>query len=267
MPPRYFGSDVQQRMQKIARDLSPLVQDNPDYGLEGRMWGIDAPVLSDVDRVAALARLQGATITHYVPKSRETQYAQSYAAQGLANDRSDQFMGGPACLETSAAFLDTFQLPDGYRLHHLSPATPDHILDGLDQTAASCGVLPPRTPVLFGEARKAAYFCLEAPDGGVAACAGACMRNHPDSRFAKTSWWGMLATRDQDRGQKLSLYLGALAARKMYETYGVEEFYTGVRSENAVSRHVCQTLGVYDSDYACLAVLDPDAFGDSGYTK
>lgn len=267
MQPRFFGTDVQKRMQKTAHDLSPLLEDDPDYGTEGRMWGIDAPALCDLDRVAALARLQGATVNHYVPKSLESKYAEGYAARGLGNDRWDQFMGGRDCLEACAAFLADFGLPETYRLHHLGPSTPLHVLDGLQQTAAACGVLPPMTSVLFGQARKAAYFCLEAPDGGVAACAGACLRNQPQSRFGQASWWGMLATRDQDRGQKLSLYLGALAARRMHEDFGVEEFYTGVRSDNAVSRHVCQMLGVYDSDYACLAVLDPDVFGASGYTK
>ncbi|MEO0892195.1 MAG: hypothetical protein AAFY35_06335 [Pseudomonadota bacterium] len=77
----------------------------------------------------------------------------------------------------------------------------------------------------------------------------------------------MLATRDQDRGQSLSLYLGALAALYMNQTFKVEEFYTGVRSDNAVSRHVCQKLGVHNSEYACLAILDPSAFGEGGYTK
>ena len=77
----------------------------------------------------------------------------------------------------------------------------------------------------------------------------------------------MLATRDQDRDQSLLLYLGALAALHMNKAFGVEEFYAGVRSDNAVSRHVCQKLGVRDSEFACLAVFNPSSFGLGGYTK
>lgn len=267
MQPRFFGSQAQQRMQGIAYALSPLLQDDPAYGIEGRMWGIDAPDLSEVDKVAALASLQGASVNHYVPKSREAAFAKEYAQRGFANDRWDQFMGYRDCLDICADYIAHFTPPDQYKLHHIGPETPTHILTALESTAAACGVLPPMTPVLFGQMRKAAYVCLEAPDGGVAACAGACLRNHPDSRFGNAAWWGMLATRDQDRGQSLSLYLGALAALHMNKTFGVEEFYTGVRSDNAVSRHVCQKLGVRDSDYACLAILDPSSFGDGGYTR
>ncbi|MEL7011911.1 MAG: hypothetical protein AAFO72_01390 [Pseudomonadota bacterium] len=267
MQPRFFGSKAQQRMQGIAYTLSPLLQDDPAYGTEGRMWGIDGLALSEVDKVASLASLQGATVNHYVPKSKEAQFAEEYAQRGFANDRWDQFMGRRDCLELCADYAADFTLPDPYKLHHIGPETPPHILTALESTAAACGVLPPMTPVLFGQMRKAAYFCLEAPDGGVAACAGACLRNHPESRYGTASWWGMLATREEDRGQSLSLYLGALAALHMNQTFGVEEFYTGVRSDNAVSRHVCQKLGVRDSEYTCLAILDPSSFGDGGYTK
>ena len=70
-----------------------------------------------------------------------------------------------------------------------------------------------------------------------------------------------------DRGQGLSLYLGARAVLHMHKHYGAAEFYTGVRSDNAVSRHVCTKLGVVQSDCMILAVLDPDLFGEGGYTK
>lgn len=267
MQPRFFGSDSQRRMQKSAHDLFPLLVDHPSFGTEGRMWSIDAPKLAEADKVAALAALQGATANHYVLKSQEAKFAEEYSERGFSNDRWDQFMGGRDCLSICSEYLADFELPDQYELHRISPETPTRILDALEETATACGVLPPMTPVLFGQIRNAAYFCLLAPDGGVAACAGACLRNHPESRFGKASWWGMLATRDQERGQSLSLYLGALAVRHMHENFGVEEFYTGVRSDNAVSRHVCQKLGVRDSEYACLAILDPSSFGEGGYTK
>ena len=267
MSPRFFGSDTQKRMERVAHDLWPLMKDDPAYGTEGRMIGIDAPSENQIDKVAALTRIQGASVNHYVPKAQEDRLAARYVADGLASDRWDQFMGGPACLDAATALLDRFTLPSGYTLHRLSRDTPAHILDGLETTAAACGVLPPMSPILFGTLRPAAYVCLEAPDGGVAACAGSVMRNHPDSRFGKTAWWGMLATREQDRGHGLSLYLGALAARHMHDRHGVIEFYTGVRSDNAASRHVCEKLGVHDSTYACVAILDPQAFGEGGYTK
>ncbi|MBU3258443.1 hypothetical protein KPG71_00300 [Roseovarius sp. PS-C2] len=264
---RVFGSDVQQQMQRKAHHLWPLLRNDPRYGYEGRMVGLDGAEPADVPLLAALARLQGASVSHYVPLAQEAELAAHVAGAGLVTDRWDQFMGGAACIETCARVLNDFRLPDGYELHVIETDTPEARFDGLSDTALACGVLPPVTAVLSAQTQRAVCYCLDAPDGGVAACAGAVMRNPVESRHGGASWWGMLATRAADRGQGLSLYLGARAVLHMHEHYGAAEFYTGIRSDNAVSRHVCTKLGVVQSDYMILAVLDPDLFGEGGYTK
>lgn len=265
--PRFFGSAAQQRMQRTAHLLWPLLKTNPAYGYEGRMVGIDGAGLEDVDAVAALTRIQGASVSHYVPLEHESRLAQAFVDRGLATDRWDQFMGDEDCLNICEDFCRQFQIPSGYNLHVVEPSTSNSVFDGLSETALSCGVLPHTSAVLAGQSQKAVCFLLQAPDEGVAACAGAVMRNHHESRFGTASWWGMLATRPADRGQALSLYLGALAALHMHEHHGAASFYTGVRKDNLASRHVCQKLGVVESQYACLAILDPEFFGEGGYTK
>lgn len=265
--PRYFGSDAQQRMQRIAHLLWPLLKANPVYGYEGRMVGIDDPQPQDIDAVAALTRIQGASVSHYVPLDKEAELSAAFVDRGLATDRWDQFMGGSTCLSMCEDFVRNYQVPAGYTLRTVDTSTSDQVFGGLSDTALSCGVLPHVSAVLTGQSQNAVCYLFEAPDGGIAACASAVMRNHPDSRFATASWWGMLATREADRGRALSLYLGARAALHMYDKFGATSFYTGVRKDNIASRHVCQKLGVVESDYACLAILDPEFFGDGGYTK
>lgn len=264
---RVFGSDAQQKMQRVAHWLWPLLEGRGDFGYEGRMVGLDGATLRDVPALASLARIQGASVSHYVPLDDEAALTEALVDAGLATDRWDQFIGGNPVLEAAAALVREAPLPEGYTLHRIGPATPDALLDALAETALSNGVLPPATPVMTGQTRDAVCLVLEAPDGGVAACAGAIMRNQPGSRFARASWWGMLATRPADRGLGLSLQLGARAALHMHERFGAATFYTGVRRDNAVSRHVCRKLGVDESGHACLAVLDPDVFGTSGYTR
>lgn len=264
---RFFGNQAQQRMQRTAHWLWPLLKEKPAYGYEGRMVAIDGATPEDLPSIESLARVQGATASHYIPLEAEAKLTALFADAGLATDRWDQFMGEEACLKACDAFVRDFRIPDGYRLHRVGPDTTETDLDNLSDTALACGVLPPAPPVLFGQTQNAVCFFLEAPDGGVAACAGAVLRNHRASRFGTASWWGMLATREADRGQSLSLYLGARAALYMHEIFGAESFYTGVRRDNAVSRHVCAKLGVVESGYACLAMLDPDVFGEGGYTK
>lgn len=265
--PRFFGSKAQRRMQRTAHMLWPLLVADPAYGTEGRMIGIDGPSDTDIPKLAALARLQGASVNHYLPKQDEARFDALYEAEGLRTDRWDQYMGAESCLAASAELLETFRLPARYSLHRVTDATPNATLDSLEETATACGVLPPMSPVLFGQMRDTVYFYLAAEDGRVAACSGSAMRNHPDSRFPRCAWWGMLATAPEDRGQGLSHYLGAQAALYMNARFGAREFYTGVRSDNLVSAHVCARLGVTDSRFACKAILDPEAFSEGGYTR
>jgi hypothetical protein len=265
--PRCFGSNAQQRMQRTAHHLWPLLRQDPTYGYEGRMIGVDGATIDDLPALVSLTSVQGASVSHYVPLKDEAALTRAVTEAGLATDRWDQFMGGMDCLNTCRDIAREFRVPNRYTLRVVQPGVSDALLTGLSETALASGVLPPDASVLFGQSRDAVCYVLEATDGGVAACAGAVMRNHPRSRYGAASWWGMLATRQADRGQGLSLYLGARAALHMHEQFGADTFYTGVRTDNAVSRHLCTKLGMVESDYACLAILDPEFFGEGGFTK
>ncbi|WP_111431847.1 hypothetical protein [Rhodobacteraceae bacterium DSL-40] len=264
---RYFGNHAQQRMQRSAHHLWTLLHNDPAFGYEGRSVGVDGASPRDVPLLAALARVQGASISHYTHPEDEAALVRDFTAQGFATDHWDQFMGNEACLAACRAEVRKRPIPESYRLHRITPETAPHWFDRLAETALACHVLPPASTVLTAETQRAVCLFLEAPDGQVAACAGAVMRNHRESPYGTASWWGMLAVREADRGRALSLALGARVALHMHETFGADTFYTGVRRDNAVSRHVCARLGVVESGLGCLAVLDPEAFGGAGFTK
>ncbi|MHA3977264.1 hypothetical protein ACW9UR_06210 [Halovulum sp. GXIMD14794] len=58
-----------------------------------------------------------------------------------------------------------------------------------------------------------------------------------------------------------------MAVLHLHETCGAEEFFTGVRRDNHVSRHLCTKLGVVETPMACIAVVDPEFFGEDSVTK
>lgn len=262
-----FGSPAQQSMERTAHWLWPLLRSDPAYGYMGRSVSLEAVTPDSLPVLATLARLQGASLSHFVSREDEPELAAAFSSQGLVSDRWDQFMGTEACLETCARVVRGFELPDCYCLREIGPDTETGLYAKLAETALACHVLPPISAVISGQNQQAICFVLEAPDGGVAACSAAVLGNHIASPWGRAAWWGMLATREKDRGQSLSLYLGALAALRMNERFGAEIFYTGVRPENAVSRHICGKLGVSDSGLSCLAVIDPAQFGEGAFTK
>lgn len=261
----YFGSDAQRRMQRTAYWLWPLLRHDPNYCYTGRFVGVDAPNGDSVDALVALAHVQGATLANFVPVAREAELIAAFRQRGMRTDRWDQLVG-EGC-DAAAACVQSHPPPSGLHRVDLGPDTDEAVLDAMGATADLCGVNPPAGQVLRGEAGRGLAIVLQAEDGAVAACAGAVLGRHPASAYADTAWWGMLATASAYRGRHLASYLGALCMLAMNERYGVRRFYTGVRRENPLSRHICETLGLRESGLASVAALDRAAFGETALTR
>lgn len=269
MPGRgeYFGSDAQRAMQRRAAALWELLKDDPRFTFMGRMIGLHRCAARDVPLAVALARAQGAFMTFSLPEAEEVARAAALRDAGLITDRWDLLMGGEPAITACRTFLDEYAPPEELALVRVTPETDPALMRKMAETALASGVLPPVGASLRGETREA--LCLLAVDanGDVAALSGACKAHHPETDWADTAWWGMLATRDDWRGRRLSLWLGALALTAMADEFGARRFYTGVRSDNAPSQNICRKLGLGDSGLVVLSASDPEAFGDEPLTK
>jgi hypothetical protein len=77
----------------------------------------------------------------------------------------------------------------------------------------------------------------------------------------------MLATRNDRRGERIALLLGAQAIIHMWERHGARGFMTGVRADNAPSQALCNKLGVRATDWIYASCIDKEMFGGSSITK
>ena len=77
----------------------------------------------------------------------------------------------------------------------------------------------------------------------------------------------MLATREDRRGERIALLLGAQAIVHMWERHGARGFMTGVRADNAPSQTLCKKLGVCATDWIYASCIDREMFGGSSITK
>jgi RimJ/RimL family protein N-acetyltransferase len=269
MPARgeYFGSDPQRALQRRAAALWELVKDNPRYAFEGRYVGLHGLAAEDMLTFSALARTQGGTICFNVAAEDEVELTAAIYAEGLVSDRWDLLMGGDEAITACRAFLADYTPPPGLTLVRAAPDTPPELMRAMGETAAAKGVLPAAGEALRGETRRGACFFAVDEGERVAATAGAVMRNHEDSDWADTAWWGMLATHDDWAGRGLALWLGALTLVAMADDFATRRFFTGVRSDNAPSQGLCRKLGLDDSGLVAIAAADPEAFGDQPLTK
>ena len=238
----FFGAPPQQAMQRTAAALWPLLEGDARFAYEGRFVGFDAPALADADTIAALVAVQGGEASFFVDAANEAPLTEALHRRGLTADRWDQLMGGRDAIAASRTVVAGFALPEGFAIEEVSADTAPDRLAAVAAMAMAAGVMLPAGAALRGVTRRAVAFFIVAPDGRIAACSGAVARHHAASPFADASWWGMLATADAFRGRGFSKYLGALAIVAMSERHGIARFYSGVRSDNAVSQKLCRGL-------------------------
>jgi hypothetical protein len=263
----FFGAAPQQEMQRTASALWRLLRDDPRYAYEGRFVGHDAPLAADVDRIVALVGTQGGSASFFVDGVREGEIVADLRARGFTTDRWDHLMADERGVALSRAVISSFRLPAGFTLHEVTRATPAAVMVAIGAMALACGVLLPAGKALRGITRDSVFFFIANAAGEPVSCSGAVVRHHVASPFADSCWWGMLATREDARGQGFSRYLGALAMAAMADRFGKRRFYTGVRTENAVSQKLCRRLGLGDHGLVVLAALDPARFGDVKMTR
>lgn len=263
-----FGSPAQQAILARGRALFELVMDDPRYTYYGRTVGLATAQDGTPERLRALIHLQGNGSNTEVTRDAADLMSADLAAQGLAITRYARLEGGAEALSAAEAIRDGGALPEELTLVWITPDLPQSARQAVADMALDCGVLPPSLEVLSG-ALKPGLACMAVDQTGRAvSCAAAASYLHPDHRDGqKTCWWGMLATRPERRGQRLSLLLGAIALTEMASRYRFSRFMTGVERGNAASEAVCARMGLTDSGHDILVVADPAQLPGGRMTK
>jgi hypothetical protein len=263
----FFGSAKSVALMRRAANLHKLLRDDPRFSYAGRLVGLSSPQGDPLEMLGALASMQGATVAYFVPKEDLPGLFRRAEAIGFVTDRHEHFLGGEEAYAASRLALQRMSLPRDLTVRRLDAATPAGLVRETADLWESCEVMPVPGAIMRGLARPA--ICLAATDsaGAVVAVAASIGLHHRESTRATDVFWGMLATRPDRRGEKISLLLGAQAIVHMWETHGARGFMTGVRADNASSQALCNKLGVRDSRWAYATIIDPGIMPGGKVTK
>lgn len=263
----FFGSPERAALSQRSLNLWTLLRDDPRFAYYGRMVALSDPGADSADILAALARLQGAAVSYFYPASMADVLFAELAARGFATDRHEHWLGGEGALAASRKALSQYRLPADLTVSAVDEGTPVELVRAIADLLQSCDVMP--VPGAFMRGRMVPGLCLAALDGNgrPVATASSYVMHHRQSPRAATVFWGMLATRDDRRGEKIGLILGARAIVDMWERHGARAFMTGVRADNASSQALCTRLGVGPTDWAYAQCIDRAQFGGGTVTK
>ena len=262
-----FGSADQVALMRRAKSSWTLVLDDASYSFYGRMVSLCNPGIDAPDRVGALARLQGATSCQYYPAAQASRLSAALDARGIRTSRYEQCWGGEDAVAASRRLLDQHSLPDDLTVVTVDADTPPAQVADLAQLSLDCEVMPVDGSPMRGLSRRGVCLLATDLDGKAVATASSYLSNHPSSPHATDAFWGMLATRQDRRGERIGLLLGARAIVSMWETHGARAFTTGVEKDNSASMPLRSRLGVIVSDWVFIGCIDPGTFAGSSITK
>lgn len=262
-----FGSPTQISMMERGRALWALVCNDPAYSFFGRSVSLCGMTDDAFERIAALARLQGGTACHFFPKSELEAMTRELEEVGLGTSKHDHMRGTETAYDAAKSLIKSMNLPDDITLGVVDMATPGEIVKDIAEVSLACGVMPVPGDAMRGHVRDG--LCLAALDGAgtVIATASSYMNNHPEGARATDAIWGMLATREDRRGERIGLYLGALAIVQMWENHGARAFNTGIAQVNDPSVAVCLKLNIVHTEWAFLSCVDPELYGTDSPPK
>jgi len=262
-----FGSPNRIALMKRSAALWSLLKDNPRYAYYGRTVALSDIADDTADILCSLARLQGVGVAYYSPKLSAANLLATLERRGFSTDRHEHYRGGELAYQASRAILAMHSLPPDLTVSTLDQHTPRAFVADVAELCQACDVMPVPGPIMRGQARRGINLVASDRYGRPVASASSFVMHHPSSPHADDVFWGMLVTREDRRGEKIALVLGAKTIVHMWENEGARGFMTGVRKENASSQALCNRLGVKDSEWIYAQCLDTKILGSSSLTR
>jgi hypothetical protein len=263
----YFGDPGKVELMRRAASLYQLVQHDPRFAYYGRLVALSDPGEDTFTMMKSLARLQGAGVCYYFPKAAAEELYAKLESAGFKTDRHEHYWGGEKAFRASQRVLADVQMPGDITVQRLDDATPSSLVCEVAALLQSCDVMPVPGNFLRGRTRPGITMVAVDRSGNPVASASSFVIHHSTSSHATDVFWGMLATREDRRGQKIALQLGAMAIEHMWLNEGARGFMTGVRNDNHSSQALCNKLGVYDSDWIYASCLYEALLGSSSVTR
>ena len=263
----YFGDAAKVALMRRSRALHELLKDDPRFSYYGRVVALTGPTADMLPAMMALARMQGAGVCYYFPNSDADGLFATLQAAGFTWDRHEHYRGGEDAFRASRQVAAEMRLPDDLTVQRLDEATPTGLVREVAALLQSCGVMPVPGAFLRGRAKPGITLVAIDGSGHPVASASSIFLHHADGAHPRDVFWGMLATREDRRGEKIALQLGAMAIEHMWVNEGARGFITGVRQDNRSSQALCGRLGVHDTDWIYAQCLDVAVLGGSSVTK
>jgi GNAT superfamily N-acetyltransferase len=257
---RYFGSPDNRRIQRNAEAIWRLIGADNRFCCHGRAVSLAEGTNENIPLQASLAHLQGIGICDSVPAADVHARRLALRMLGLQVERLEIFRGQGQPLTEARSVIAQTALPEDLSCISIDEQTSSAELSALDAFTQEHGASLPMASFLLAKGRRSVCYLARDRAGNIVGSCAAGAHFQPGHRCSDEAFWGMLATRDDRRGQGIAVYLGATAMLAMAERHGFETFLTAVKQGNTASERVCTKLGLQPNGTCALFAIDPTFF-------
>lgn len=251
-----FGNAAHRALLRRGEDLWRVVRGHPRLAYYGTVVSLSDPGDDTAEIMASLARLQGLGMCFYFPKDDASALLEDLESRGLRTAQSWYHRGGQAAYEASKALLQSKPAPENLTICRLDATTPGALVEATVALCQSCGLSSMPGEIMRGTVIPGINLIATEGSGAPVATAASYAMHAPDTPRATEAFWGVLATREDYRGQGLASWLGALAIEHMWEQEGMRAFNTGIKAENLASQAACAKLGVVNTHWITAFCYD-----------
>lgn len=253
----YFGGAPFDSVQLKSDQLWPSLKGNPNYCFHGRAIGLAEGSLANLDLLMPIVTSTGVGICDFVP-AREAEEMQSRLSEmGFITDRMEMWVSNQSTIETSRGVIATVSLSGTDETAFVNDETSTSELELLDNFTREHGTSLPMESFLRGREKPAVCVYARESDGRVFATSASVGQYHDDHARSDMAYWGMLAKREDKRGQGAALLMGAHAIVAMHDRNGLKRFLTPIKDGNTASERLCSKLGFSRQEFAGLLAIDP----------
>ena len=240
----YFGTEIQQRLQRETDELHSMIDTTPGLFHAGRMFGCDDPDRVGWDFIYEHLESDGVFGFRMIPVEKAADIGERLASRGYRWDTWDVFTADRT--QALAACLPIIEsgLPDGLVEVSLPTDPEDAVLRQIQQCMADCGVAAFSGSMLLGRFAPACTVAIAPSTGGIAATAHSYMPYNSHSRFHRAAWGGLVAVSPMQRGHGLGTYVNARVVAAAFLDLGAERIDELVRPENTASRRLVEACGL-----------------------
>lgn len=194
----------------------------------------------------------------YFPQNDAAELSAELGRRGFRTAQSLYHRGGKAAYEKSKSLLGNKTAPAELEIMRLDVTTPEKIVQATVDLCQSCGLSSMPGEVMRGSAIPGANFVALDSDGKPVVTAASYAMHAKETPREHEAFWGVLATREDYRGQGLAAWLGAMSIVHMWEFEGMRAFNTGIKAENLASQAACAKLGVMNTEWVTAFCFDDE---------